>query len=731
MSKGVGIILLCLCFANLASSQGSLLEMSQQLWSKLLTGGFAKTGKLDPLRVPVIKVDQSEGDTSYRIILRNVEISGLNDSTLESIHIARGRLKSNLSELEAGYVSYSDLRDLDSIRYRFHTLIKEPKTQNESFEAIVSATNQESKFRASSREQEGSFERLRQYDPFLLKIQADQMKESSEDRRQAEGRTEKSSNYGTFSMKGARVVSKPDEGRVTVNSRYPSDVQLVYAMGAMNSGLNSRNNERKEADRSGSSTYFGGSQASGGEAERRESFADGGTDGRYEDAQGQRKDNFGGRRTEGRYEEAEGQRRDSFDSRRTEGRYEDAEGQRRSSFDSRRTEGRYEDVRGQGKDNFSGRRAEGRYEDVEGQRKDTFGGRRTEERYEDVQGQRREYFSDGRVDRPYKDFQGQRRDDFGGRRAEGFSEDAQTSASENVESKVSSQEPRIVPAFAARDRAYQDESRHLEKRPGYIDILYADGNNNGSLKRFGNGKIDSTENARVYGVKDIQKDILENRRPISGNCTDGESLAKRNDAIKAAIAANSLKNLTRYANDYQERQGYFEEGMQLVYHYGGMGSKNSGDNRGAQGARHKRAHKENETDDDVMHVILKIRVPLLRIKADYQLMGKVGKELVRGSGRLDGTFSELLGDFTIELKKMKDQDVLIVRAARSKLLAKSQNVDLQGMDEKGPVKSILNHGLMAAEAVAAMLADDLATKALNDRTADAMIYKMYKNLPVN
>lgn len=38
---------------------------------------------------------------------------------------------------------------------------------------------------------------------------------------------------------------------------------------------------------------------------------------------------------------------------------------------------------------------------------------------------------------------------------------------------------------------------------------------------------------------------------------------------------------------------------------------------------------------------------------------------------------------------------------------------------------------MAAEAVAAMLADDLATKALNDKTADAMIYKMYKNLPVN
>ena len=39
-------------------------------------------------------------------------------------------------------------------------------------------------------------------------------------------------------------------------------------------------------------------------------------------------------------------------------------------------------------------------------------------------------------------------------------------------------------------------------------------------------------------------------------------------------------------------------------------------------------------------------------------------------------------------------------------------------------------GLMAAEAVAAMIADDLATKALSEGNADGMIYKMYKNLPV-
>lgn len=54
-----------------------------------------------------------------------------------------------------------------------------------------------------------------------------------------------------------------------------------------------------------------------------------------------------------------------------------------------------------------------------------------------------------------------------------------------------------------------------------------------------------------------------------------------------------------------------------------------------------------------------------------------------------------MGDFTIELKKTKDQDVLIVRAARSKLNAKKQDVSLQGMDEEGPVKSILTHGKYA------------------------------------
>lgn len=40
-------------------------------------------------------------------------------------------------------------------------------------------------------------------------------------------------------------------------------------------------------------------------------------------------------------------------------------------------------------------------------------------------------------------------------------------------------------------------------------------------------------------------------------------------------------------------------------------------------------------------------------------------------------------------------------------------------------------GLTAAEAVAAMLADDFATKGLSEKAADALVYRMYKNLPVN
>lgn len=133
--------------------------MSRMLWNKTVSGGLAKIGKLDPLKVPVIKVDQSEGETSYRVILRNLEIVGLNESILESIHVARGGLKSNLSEFEAGYMSYSNMRDVDSIRYRFHTMMRESNIPKESFEDVVSPVNRTTDIKPSSRYQEARFEK--------------------------------------------------------------------------------------------------------------------------------------------------------------------------------------------------------------------------------------------------------------------------------------------------------------------------------------------------------------------------------------------------------------------------------------------------------------------------------------------------------------------------------------------------------------------------------------------
>lgn len=44
----------------------------------------------------------------------------------------------------------------------------------------------------------------------------------------------------------------------------------------------------------------------------------------------------------------------------------------------------------------------------------------------------------------------------------------------------------------------------------------------------------------------------------------------------------------------------------------------------------------------------------------------------------------------MELKKINED--LIVRAARAKLSAKDKKINFQGIDEKGPVQAILDHG---------------------------------------
>lgn len=72
--------------------------------------------------------------------------------------------------------------------------------------------------------------------------------------------------------------------------------------------------------------------------------------------------------------------------------------------------------------------------------------------------------------------------------------------------------------------------------------------------------------------------------------------------VKAAIEAKRLRDLIRYATDYQEQQGYFEQGMQLIYHYGGMDEKDDGarNNQFNDTKRAKRAHPEEAVE--VKHI---------------------------------------------------------------------------------------------------------------------------------
>jgi len=95
----------------------------------------------------------------------------------------------------------------------------------------------------------------------------------------------------------------------------------------------------------------------------------------------------------------------------------------------------------------------------------------------------------------------------------------------------------------------------------------------------------------------LLQEIREGTRLIVHNFTEGETLKKRNDMVKAAMEAKTLRNLTRYAKDHQEQQGYFEQGMQLIYHYGGMDAKNDSASRNGQfNERAKRAHPEEAAE---------------------------------------------------------------------------------------------------------------------------------------
>lgn len=44
--------------------------------------------------------------------------------------------------------------------------------------------------------------------------------------------------------------------------------------------------------------------------------------------------------------------------------------------------------------------------------------------------------------------------------------------------------------------------------------------------------------------------------------------------------------------------------------------------------------------DDIIHLIMKIHAPLIKVKSGYVLMGSVGKQVLRGDGVLNAQFSK-------------------------------------------------------------------------------------------
>ncbi|KAL2729613.1 Circadian clock-controlled protein [Vespula squamosa] len=643
-------------FYMLVLTKCSLLEMSQTMWAKFLAGGLSKVGQLDPLRVPMVKVDQSEGNTSYRIILRNIEISGLNDSTIESIHVARGKLRSNLSELEAGYVTYSDLGDLESIRYKFHTVVNNMRKDNSDVDVARSEFN-------SSRYNDGRFERITQYQPRRSAYEKsgesnygsyEQQRQTRFDERSYQEPREKMAEFITTDssyMRNLKIEEKLDSHRTADNSNYPSSVHVIYAQSLKNTKADQEvsKNDKDEPDCPGNS-----------------------------------------------------------DSKKSSFSMEDHGSFRTFDQDTKNVEQNHDDVHVSASEN-----REIKLEQPTDRSSTSY-----------FTEQRRNYKTTGNVDGKLLQstersstlyFDDQRRD----KSEENFRQQTERSTTSYFPNQRRNYQQGLntngkIEIMSPRSESIKSSNQRLENRPGYIDIIYADEKNSNGVKHFGNMRLQANREAKVYGFEDVMKDIQENARMFIHNFTEGESLTKTNDRIKKALEEKRLKDLARYAENYQEKEGYFEEGMELIYHYGGMG------NESKEIRRIKRAHPENDSEDDVMHVIMRIRVPLLRVKSEYMLTGKVGEEILRGNGLLAGNFTELLGDFTVELKKDKN-DSMTVRATRAKLTSKDKKIDLQGMNEEGPVKSILTQGLMAAEAVAAMLADDLTTKALSEKTADAMI----------
>lgn len=74
----------------------------------------------------------------------------------------------------------------------------------------------------------------------------------------------------------------------------------------------------------------------------------------------------------------------------------------------------------------------------------------------------------------------------------------------------------------------------------------------------------------MVGLIKFFQDLEQHNRYIVHNFTEAEAVYKRNNITRVAADSKRLKDPVRYAEKFQEKQGYYEQGMQLIYHFGGI-----------------------------------------------------------------------------------------------------------------------------------------------------------------
>ncbi|KAJ8673668.1 hypothetical protein QAD02_004930 [Eretmocerus hayati] len=822
------------------AKQAPLLEVSQAVWSRLLSGNFYRLGKLDPLRVPVVRVDQSDNGTSYRVVLKDLEVIGLNKSRIESVKVVRGELKVNLTEGEAGYVNYDDQKAVDSIRYRFHTIVKEPKKEEKH--GVEGHLEYDPVERRAQQEEDDTLRLSAQF----ARLNQPQQSQEQQKRRQyyvdlsvPNGKADKEIVFGEASQPQATTAlpTHYDDMKVVFHStpRNPSSVRVVYFHSYASNGSALSENSRPCIGACKSN--FAGSTQTRRYTSQEPQYAPYQPYANYEANPSSTqqpnygiKAHFGSSGFSAEASNPKGQNHFSIKSNsdvksqprpsnpdsdyyHSTAHYEQQPRPSGGTYEVKANSGNNREFSVKGGEGFgfsyssqhknehehqpqnahfsvkgsgypheeSGVKYSGGYGQfsAEGQRAphqgepgvkvhqgpsvDVHFGRPAEQshgpyyREQPAPGyEAKGHYGGGEFEAGVKgvkqpgsgyhgsfksgqlNFEGQsgNRDGqrFGlsyGPAAQGVKGSTQRPASPTGDysehhyeyTRQDSQAPRYaerrILTNAEEFEPYKSPVVRVESQPGYIDVVYASPvSTKGNQPR----KLSPTEDPRAF--------VKHEGSHVEAHFSTGNHESQQRKGVNVTGSANNrrVEDLSRYAADFQEKQGYYEEGMELIYHFGTFNASRAVVKSGNDSLiRKKREHDREE--EDVMHAIVRIRVPRLSVKAGYELEGKVDKEQLKGTGLFAGNFTDVTADFAIELKQV-DNRTMIVRAARAKLVSTGREIKLEGMDEKGPVKAILSHGAMAAEAVAAMIADDLATKALNEGNSEAQVYKMYRNLPV-